>query len=80
VSRVEEIERAIEALSLEELREIARHVTSLERLRADVQAGLDAIDRGDYEDFDESTTPALADDVKLRGRQKLAELARKPET
>jgi len=80
VGRVEEIERAIEALSLEELREVARHVASLERLRADVQAGLDAIDRGDYEDFDESTTPALAEDVKLRGRHKLAELARKTET
>lgn len=76
MSRVKEIERAIDSLTPEEFREVALHVSSIERLRAEIQVGLDAIDRGDYEEFDESTTVALAEDVKARGREELARLPR----
>ena len=49
----------------------------LGRLRADIRAGFDAIDRGEYEDYDEHTTKDLAADVKKRGRQRLAEVSKK---
>ncbi|HEV2198609.1 MAG TPA: hypothetical protein VGR73_02225 [Bryobacteraceae bacterium] len=80
MSRVKEIERAIDSLTPEEFRQVALHVSSIERLRADIQIGLDAGDSGDFEEFDESTTAALAEDVKARGREKLARVSRKTET
>ena len=46
------------------------------QLRAQVRAGFDAIERGEFETYDESTTNGLADDIKRRGRKRLA-LARK---
>src|SRR5258708_20094519 len=78
MSRVEEIERAIQELSPEEFARVAQRVQSLQQLRADVHAGFEAIERGDYEGFDERTTRKLADDIKRRGRVRLAE-ARKTE-
>lgn len=48
------------------------------RLRADIRAGFDAIDRGEYEDYYEHTTKALAADIKKRGRQRLAEVSNEP--
>jgi len=48
----------------------------LARLRADVQAGIDAIARGDYEEYDEKTTQGLVEDIKQRGRQRLAAMKR----
>ena len=78
MSRVEEIERAIQELNPEEFARVAQRVQSLQQLHADVRAGFEAIERGDYEDFDERTSRMLADDIKRRGRVRLAE-ARKTE-
>jgi antitoxin ParD1/3/4 len=49
----------------------------LARLRSGVQQGLEAIQRGEYEDFDIASTSALAERVKARGRQRLRKAARK---
>jgi antitoxin ParD1/3/4 len=49
-------------------------------LRHGIHAGFDAIDRGEYEDYDEHTTKALAADIKKRGRQQLAEVRKKTGT
>jgi len=48
-----------------------------EALRADIRAGFEAIERGEYEDYDERTTKDLAEDIKRRGRQRLAEATKK---
>jgi antitoxin ParD1/3/4 len=48
-------------------------------LRAEIQKGIDAAERGEYEDYDENTTQGLVEDIKRRGRERLAALkARKP--
>ena len=47
------------------------------QLRGDIRAGFEAIDRGEYEDYDEHTTKSLATDIKKRGRQRLAEASKK---
>ncbi len=47
------------------------------RLRAGIRAGFDAIDRGEYEDYDGHTTKDLAADIKKRGRQRLAGVNKK---
>jgi antitoxin ParD1/3/4 len=47
------------------------------QLRADIRAGFEAIDRGEYEDYDERTTKSLAKGIKKRGRQRLAEASKK---
>ena len=85
MSRVEDIERAIQELSSEEFAQVAQRVRAIQQLRADVMAGFDAIERGDFEEFDDSTTKNLADDIKRRGRQRHAEARitaspRKPHT
>ena len=49
-------------------------------LRADIHAGFEAIERGEYEDYDERTTKDLAEDIKRRGRQRLAEATKKIRT
>jgi putative addiction module CopG family antidote len=46
-------------------------------LRADIRAGFEAIERGEYEDYDERTTKDLAEDIKRRGRQRLAGATKK---
>jgi len=46
-------------------------------LRADIRAGFAAIERGEYEDYDDRTTKDLAEDIKRRGRQRLAEAKNK---
>ena len=48
-----------------------------EALRADIRAGFAAIERGEYEDYDERTTKDLAEDIKMRGRRRLAEAMNK---
>ncbi len=50
------------------------------RLRADIRTGFDAIDRGEYDDYDEHTTKRLAEDIKKRGRQRLSEVSKKTGT
>lgn len=42
------------------------------RLREDIRAGFEAIERGEYDDYDENTTKDLAADIKARGRVALA--------
>ena len=73
MSRVEEIEQAIQNLSPEEFTRVAQRVQALQQLRADVHAGFEAIESGNYQDFDERSTRKLADDIKRRGRLRLAE-------
>ena len=48
-----------------------------EALRADIRAGFEAIERGEYEDYDDRTTKDLAEDIKRRGRRRLAEAKNK---
>jgi antitoxin ParD1/3/4 len=56
----------------EGLRLLKERDDRLARLRADIRAGFDAIERGEYEDYDERTTRKLAADIKARGRRRLA--------
>ncbi len=44
----------------------------LEDLRREIQVGIDAIDRGEYEEFDETNIHKLAEDVHRRGMERLA--------
>jgi hypothetical protein len=50
---------------------------SVARLRVEIRKGFDAIDRGECDDYDQHTTKQLADDIKKRGRQRLAEVSKK---
>ena len=50
------------------------------RLRTDIRAGFDAIDRGEFDEYDECTTKDLADDIKKRGRHRVAEARKKTGT
>ncbi len=45
----------------------------LESLRRDVQVGLEALDQGEYDEYDDPAQ--LATEVKTRGRQRLESLA-----
>lgn len=45
-------------------------------LRRDVRAGLEALDQGDFDEYDAGDIRSLADDIKARGRARLAALAR----
>jgi len=42
------------------------------RLKRDIQEGIDAIERGDYTEYDLDSIHLLAEDVKTRGRKRLA--------
>jgi antitoxin ParD1/3/4 len=44
----------------------------LESLRRDIRAGFEAVDRGEYTDYEASSVQELADRVKARGRKRLA--------
>ncbi len=79
MSSVEEIERAIESLSDEELIQVAGHVRALEESRKVglaklIREGFEAIERGEYEDHDEASTTLLAEDIKQRGRERLSRM------
>ena len=41
-------------------------------LLEDIRAGFEAIERGEYDDYDEHTTKDLAANIKARGRLALA--------
>jgi antitoxin ParD1/3/4 len=56
----------------EGLRLLAERDAARESLRRDIQAGFDAIDRGEYTDYTSATIHKLADRVKSRGRERLA--------
>jgi antitoxin ParD1/3/4 len=50
------------------------------QLRAHVRAGFDAIERGEFETYNESTTRRLAEDVKRHGRKQLGQAGKKSGT
>ncbi|MFN0172307.1 MAG: type II toxin-antitoxin system ParD family antitoxin [Bryobacteraceae bacterium] len=43
------------------------------QLREDIRAGFEAVDRGEFTDYDQKSVRALAAQVKARGRKRLAE-------
>jgi antitoxin ParD1/3/4 len=49
----------------------------LEALRRDIRAGFEAVERGEYSDFDESNIRQLAERVQARGRKRLEDEERK---
>lgn len=61
----------------EGLRLLKERDARLAQLRADIRAGFEAIERGEYEEYDEHTTKKLAEDIKRRGRQRLVEANKK---
>ena len=50
---------------------------NFEALRREIRAGFEAIDRGDYEEYDERTVKNLTADIKARGLKRLAEKKKK---
>jgi len=56
--------------------QIAFRERSLEALRRDVRAGLEALESGEYDEYDTGDAESLASDIKARGRERLAELSR----
>ena len=61
----------------EGLRLLKERDERLAQLRADIRVGFDAIDRGQYDDYDQHTTKYLAEDIKKRGRQRVARANKK---
>jgi antitoxin ParD1/3/4 len=55
----------------EGLRLLKQREEQLESLRRDVRAGFEAVERGEYSDFDATSVQALAKRVKARGRKRL---------
>ena len=51
-----------------------------EALRRDVRAGFEAIERGEYEEYDEHTVKNRAGDVKAHGLKRLAKKQKKTGT
>ena len=56
----------------EALRLLQERDEHLAALQAEVRIGFEAIERGEYEDYDERTTKRLAAQIKARGRARLA--------
>jgi antitoxin ParD1/3/4 len=61
--------------ALRERREMSE--AELAELRREVQLGIDDIERGDYDEFDETNIHELAEGVKRRGRELLEASRRK---
>ena len=64
----------------EGLRLLKERDQHLEALRHDIRSGFDAVDRGEYTDFDEGNVRELSERVKARGRKRLADETRKTGT
>jgi antitoxin ParD1/3/4 len=64
----------------EALRLLKERDQRLVQLRSDVRSGFDAIERGEFEEYGERTTKQLAQDIKRRSRQRLAEVKKKTGT
>ena len=45
----------------------------IKALRRDIRAGFEAVERGEFTDYDESNIKELADRIKTRGGKRLAE-------
>ena len=56
---------------------LLRDRDNFEALRRDVRQGFEAIERGEYDEFDEKTTKKLASDIKARGLRRLAKARKK---
>ena len=59
---------------------LLRERDEFEALRRDIRAGFEDIERGDYVEFDEHTIKDFVEDIKARGRLRLAELNKQTET
>jgi len=64
----------------EGLRLLKERDQRLEALRHDIRSGFDAVERGEFTDYDGGTVKELADRVKDRGRKRLADEERKTGT
>ena len=62
----------------EGLRLLKERDQRLEALRRDVRAGFEAVERGEYTDYDESNIKDLAARDKARGQKRFASGAAKP--
>jgi antitoxin ParD1/3/4 len=61
----------------EGLRLLKERDQRLEALRRDIRAGFEAVERGEYTDYDEGSVRKLAQRVKARGQKRLVEEDRK---
>jgi antitoxin ParD1/3/4 len=57
----------------EGLRLLKERDERLQSLRRDIHAGFEAVDRGEFTDYDETDIHRLADRVKTRGRKRLGD-------
>ena len=57
----------------EGLRLLRERDQRVEALRRDVRAGFEAVERGEFTEYDASNIKELADRIKARGRKHLAE-------
>jgi antitoxin ParD1/3/4 len=64
----------------EGLRLLKERDQRVEALRRDIRAGFDAVDKGEFTDYEESSIKDLSDRVKARGRQRLVEEQTKTST
>ena len=51
---------------------------SRESLRQDVRVGLEALERGEYDEYDADDIHLLASEIKTRGRERLKDLGKAP--
>lgn len=64
----------------EGLRLLKERDSRLTELRQDIRAGFEAIQRGEYKDYDAESVKQLAARVKARGRKRLLQEVRKTAT
>ena len=61
----------------EGLRPLKERDQRLEAIRRDIRAGFEAVERGEYADYDATNVSKLAERVKRRGKKRLTEEDRK---
>jgi len=61
----------------EALRLLDERDAEFKKLKADIQEGLDQIERGEYTEHDDASLKDMFEDIKTRGRKRLAEQKRK---
>ncbi len=64
----------------EGLRLLRERDQRVEALRRDVRAGFEAVERGEFTEYDATNIKELSDRIKARGRKRLAEEKRKTGT
>ncbi len=64
----------------EGLRLLRERDQRVEALRRDVRAGFEAVERGEFSEYDASNIKELADRIEMRGRKRLAKGDLKTET